>query len=189
VQEGLNSIGSKVKLDPETIKNHVMDLFSQRYKTYLNAEGFPYDAIDCVLSTGLDSIVDIRAKVSAFSELKKQPYFEPLAIAFRRVVSILNDEAEGDVDPGLLNESAEKKLFESYLAIRGPVSRHIENKEFSQALEKIVEIKPAVDGFFDEVMVMVEDVSLRTNRLHLLYQISGLFSELADFSRIILKKG
>jgi glycyl-tRNA synthetase beta chain len=137
----------------------------------------------------LNSIVDIRAKVSAFSELKKQPYFEPLAIAFRRVVSILNDEAEGDVDPGLLNESAEKKLFESYLAIRGPVSRHIENKEFSQALEKIVEIKPAVDGFFDEVMVMVEDVSLRTNRLHLLYQISGLFSELADFSRIILKKG
>ena len=189
VQEGLNLMGSKTKLDPETIKNHVMDLFSQRYKTYLNAEGFPYDAIDCVLSTGLDSIVDIRAKVSAFSELKKQPYFGPLAIAFRRVVSILNDEAEGDVDPGLLNEPAEKKLFEAYLVVRGPVSQFIANKEFSQALEKIVEIKPAVDSFFDEVMVMVEDVSLRTNRLHLLYQISGLFSELADFSRIILKKG
>jgi glycyl-tRNA synthetase beta chain len=182
-------MGSKVKLDPETIKNHVTDLFSQRYKTYLNGEGFPHDAIDCVLSTGLDSIVDIRAKVSAFSELKKQPYFEPLAITFRRVVSILNDEAEGDVDPGLLNEPAEKKLFESYLAIRGPVSQRIENKEFSQALEQIVGIKPAVDDFFDKVMVMVEDVSLRTNRLHLLYQVSGLFSELADFSRIILKKG
>ena len=189
VKEGLNSMGSKLKLEPETIKNHVMDLFSQRYKTYLNAEGFPYDAIDCVLSTGLDSIVDIRAKVSAFSELKKQPYFEPLAIAFRRVVSILNDEAEGEVAPGLLNEPAEKELFEAYLKVRDPVLRHIQNKEFSQALEKIVEIKPAVDGFFDGVMVMVEDVSLRKNRLHLLYQISGLFSGLADFSRIILKKG
>jgi glycyl-tRNA synthetase beta chain len=189
VQEGLSLMGSKLKLEPQAIKDHVMDLFSQRYKTYLNGEGFPHDAIDCVLSTGLDSIVDIRAKVSAFSELKKQPYFEPLAIAFRRVVSILNDEAEGDVDPGLLNEPAEKKLFETYLKIQGPVFRHIQNKEFSQALEKIVEIKPAVDGFFDEVMVMVDDVSLRTNRLHLLYQISGLFSGLADFSRIILKKG
>jgi len=182
-------MGSKIKLDPETIKNHVMELFSQRYKTYLDAEGFPYDAIDCVLSTGLDSIVDIRAKVSAFSELKKQPYFEPLAIAFRRVVSILNDEAEGEVDTGLLNEPAEKKLFEEYLKVRDPVFRHIQNKEFSQALEKIVEIKPAVDRFFDEVMVMVDDVSLRKNRLHLLHQISGLFSGLADFSRIILKKG
>lgn len=189
VQEGLNLMDSKTKLDSETIKNHVIDLFSQRYKTYLNGEGFPYDAIDCVLSTGLDSIVDIKAKVSAFSELKKQPYFEPLAIAFRRVVSILNDEAKGEVDPGLLNEPAEKKLFESYMKVRDPVLLHIQNKEFSQALEKIVEIKPAVDDFFDDVMVMVEDVALRTNRLHLLYQISGLFSGLADFSRIILKKG
>ncbi len=188
VEEGLRSMGSKIKLDPETIKNHVMELFSQRYKTYLNAEGFPYDAIDCVLSTGLDSIVDIKAKVSAFSALKKQPYFEPLAIAFRRVVSILNDEAEGDIDPGLLSEPAEKKLFEAYLKVRDPVFRHIQNKEFSKALEKIAEIKPAVDSFFDEVMVMVEDVSLRKNRLCLLQQISGLFSELADFSRIVLKK-
>jgi glycyl-tRNA synthetase beta chain len=188
VEEGLRSMGSKIKLDPETIKNHVMELFSQRYKTYLNAEGFPYDAIDCVLSTGLDSIVDIKAKVSAFSALKKQPYFEPLAIAFRRVVSILNDEAEGDIDPGLLSEPAEKKLFEAYLKVRDPVFRHIQNKEFSKALEKITEIKPAVDSFFDEVMVMVEDVSLRKNRLCLLQQISGLFSELADFSRIVLKK-
>jgi glycyl-tRNA synthetase beta chain len=155
----------------------------------LNAEGFPHDAIDCVLSTGLDSIVDIKAKVAAFSDLKKQPYFEPLAIAFRRVVSILKEGSEGEVDPGLLNEPAEKKLFEAYLEVRDPVLRHIQNKEFDQALEKIAEIKPAVDGFFGEVMVMVEDVSLRNNRLYLLHQISGLFSGLADFSRIILKKG
>ena len=189
VEDGLRFMGSKLKLEPEAIKKHVLDLFSQRYKSHLNSEGFPHDAIDCVLSAGLDSIVDIRAKVSAFSDLKKQPYFEPLAIAFRRVASILNEEAEGEVDPGLLNEPAEKKLFEAYLKVREPVLRHTQNKEFRQALEKIVEIKPAVDGFFDEVMVMVEDVSLRNNRLHLLHQIFSLFSGLADFSRIILKKG
>ena len=189
IGDGLRSMGSKLKLEPKAIKKHVLDLFSQRYKSHLNAEGFPHDAIDCVLSTGLDSIVDIKAKVAAFSDLKKQPYFEPLAIAFRRVVSILKEGSEGEVDPGLLNEPAEKKLFEAYLEVRDPVLRHIQNKEFDQALEKIAEIKPAVDGFFDEVRVMVEDVSLRNNRLYLLHQISGLFSGLADFSRIILKKG
>ena len=189
VGDGLRSMGSKLKLEPEAIKKHVLDLFSQRYKSHLNAEGFPHDAIDCVLSTGLDSIVDIKAKVAAFSDLKKQPYFETLAITFRRVVSILKEGSEGEVDPGLLNEPAEKKLFEAYLEVRDPVLRHIQNKEFDQALEKIAEIKPAVDGFFDEVRVMVEDVSLRNNRLYLLHQISGLFSGLADFSRIILKKG
>jgi glycyl-tRNA synthetase beta chain len=164
-------------------------LFSQRYKSHLNAEGFPHDAIDCVLSTGLDSIVDVKAKVVAFSDLKKQPYFEPLAIAFRRVVSILKEKSEGEVDPLLLNEPAEKKLFEVYLRLQEPTLRHIQKKEFDQALEKISEIKPAVDEFFDEVMVMVEDVSLRNNRLYLLNHVSSLFSGLADFSRIILKKG
>ena len=189
IEDGLRSMGSKLKLEPEAIKKHVLELFSQRYKSHLDAEGFPHDAIDCVLSTGLDSIVDIKAKVVAFSDLKKQPYFEPLAIAFRRVVSILKEGADGQVDPLLLHEPAEKKLFEVYLKLHEPVLRHIQKKEFDQALEKISEIKPAVDGFFDEVMVMVEDVSLRNNRLYLLHQISSLFSGLADFSRIILKKG
>jgi glycyl-tRNA synthetase beta chain len=189
IEDGLRSMGSKLKLEPEAIKKHVLELFSQRYKSHLDAEGFPHDAIDCVLSTGLDSIVDIKAKVVAFSDLKKQPYFEPLAIAFRRVVSILKEGADGQVDPLLLNEPAEKKLFEVYLKLHEPVLRHIQKKEFDQALEKISEIKPAVDRFFDEVMVMVEDVSLRNNRLYLLHQISSLFSGLADFSRIILKKG
>ena len=189
IEDGLRSMGSKLKLEPEAIKKYVLELFAQRYKSHLDAEGFPHDAIDCVLSTGLDSIVDIKAKVVAFSDLKKQPYFEPLAIAFRRVVSILKEGADGQVDPLLLNEPAEKKLFEVYLKLHEPVLRHIQKKEFDQALEKISEIKPAVDRFFDEVMVMVEDVSLRNNRLYLLHQISSLFSGLADFSRIILKKG
>ena len=60
--------------------------------------------------------------------------------------------------------------------------------EFSSALEKMGEIKPAVDDFFDNVMVMVEDPALRDNRLCLLRDISGLFSDLADFSKIVLKK-
>ncbi len=188
IEEGLRAMESKIKLDAGTIKNHVVELFSQRYKTYLHAAGFPYDAIDCVLSAGIDSIADVKAKVSAFSELKKQPYFEPLAIAFRRVVSILNDEAKGEVNTELLNEPAEKNLFATYLQVRAPVLQHIQDKEFSQALEKIVEIKPAVDRFFDEVMVMVEDVALCKNRLRLLRQISSLFSGFADFSLFISKK-
>jgi glycyl-tRNA synthetase beta chain len=188
VENGLNLIANKAKLNKDEIKKHVEDLFSQRYKTLLNGEGFPYDAIDCVLSTGMDSIVDVKAKVKAFSDLKKQPYFEPLAIAFRRVASILDKKVDGEIDPGLLNESAEKQLYAAFLKVRDPVLSHIKNKEFSSALEKMGEIKPSVDDFFDNVMVMVEDPTLRANRLCLLRDISGLFSDLADFSKIVLKK-
>jgi glycyl-tRNA synthetase beta chain len=136
----------------------------------------------------MDSIVDVKAKVAAFSDLKKQPHFEPLAIAFRRVASILDKKLGGEIDPGLLNEAEEKQLYAAFLKVRDPVLSHIKKKEFSSALEKMGEIKPSVDDFFDNVMVMVEDPALRANRLCLLRNISGLFSDLADFSKIVLKK-
>ena len=189
IDAGIGELKPKIKLDPEAIRQHTLDLFSQRYKSLLNDEGYPYDAIDAVLSTGIDSLLDVKHKVAAFSDLKKQPYFEPLATAFRRVVSILNEEAPGEVDKQYLTESAEKELYEQYIKIKDPVLGHIRDKEFPQALARIVEIKGAVDGFFDQVMVMVKEDALRKNRLHLLYGISLLFSELADFSKIVLKKG
>ena len=188
LEASLNLIEKKAKLDKDEIKKHVEDLFLQRYKTLLIGEDFPYDAIDCVLSTGMDSIVDVKAKVAAFSDLKKQPYFESIAIAFRRVARILDKKVNGEIDPGLLNEPAEKQLYEAFLKVRNPVLHHLEKKEFPRALEKMGEIKPSVDNFFENVMVMVDDSSLCRNRLCLLRDISVLFSDLADFSKIVLKK-
>jgi glycyl-tRNA synthetase beta chain len=188
IDTGIAQLEQKIKLKPQEIRQHTQDLFSQRYKSLLTEEGYPYDAIDAVLSTGIDSLVDVKQKVIAFSNLKNLPHFEPLAIAFRRVVSILTAEAPGEIDPGLLTDPAEKELYAQYLRVKDPVQKCIEDKDFAQALEKIVEIKGAVDGFFDQVMVMVKEDALRKNRLHLLYGISRLFADIADFSKIVLKK-
>lgn len=188
IDKGIQALAGKAKLSPDEVRSHTQDLFVQRYKSLLSNDEFPYDAIDSVLSTGIDSLVDVKQKVIALSELKKQPHFEPLAIVFRRVVSILTDEAQGDLDSSLLKEPQEKKLCEEFQRVREPVQTHVQNKEFPQALEKIVEIKPAVDEFFDHVMVMVKDDILRKNRMRLLYNVSTLFSQLADFSKIVLKK-
>ena len=188
IDAGTDLLRQKIKLAPEEIRTHVLELFSQRLKTHFGAAGYPYDAIDAVLATGIDSLVDVDGKVAAFAELKQQPYFEPLAITFRRVVSILTGEAEGAAQPELLREPQEKRLYEHYQKIREPVEHMIRQGDFAGALAKIVDIKSSVDDFFDHVMVMVEDESLRKNRLRLLHDISLLFSRLADFSRIVLKK-
>ncbi|UCD11403.1 MAG: glycine--tRNA ligase subunit beta, partial [Nitrospinaceae bacterium] len=186
---GIETLAGKLKRPPEEVRKNTLDLFTQRFKTHLSGEGFPYDAVDAVLATGIDFPGDGVKKVEALSELKKQPYFEALAIAFRRVVSILTAEARGEVDTALFKEKAEGALYEEYQRVRPQVEAHIQRKEFPQALEKIVEIKKPVDDFFDQVMVMVKDDALRKNRLHLLYCISELFSPIADFSRIVVEKG
>ena len=187
IQKGINLLKDKTKLTSDKIHMHTQILFSQRYKTILTGEEYPYDAIDAVLSANIDSLVDVRQKVVALSDLKKQPYFEPLAITFRRVVSILNDESDGDIQTSLLSEPAEKKLYDEYRRVKEPVENHLSKKQFPQALEKIVEIKETVDEFFAHIMVMTKEDELRKNRLRLLKHISLLFSNIADFSKIVLK--
>ena len=187
IQKGINLLKDKTKLTSDEIHMHTQVLFSQRYKTILIGEEYPYDAIDAVLSANIDSLVDVRQKVVALSDLKKQPYFEPLAITFRRVVSILNEESDGDIQTSLLSEPAEKKLYDEYRRVKEPVENHLSKKQFPQALEKIVEIKETVDEFFAHIMVMTKEDELRKNRLRLLKHISLLFSNIADFSKIVLK--
>ena len=187
IQKGINLLKGKTKLTSDEIHMHTQVLFSQRYKTILIGEEYPYDAIDAVLSANIDSLVDVRQKVDALSDLKKQPYFEPLATTFRRVVSILNDESDGDIQTSLLSEPAEKKLYDEYKRVKEPVENHLSKKQFPQALEQIVQIKETVDEFFAHIMVMTKEDKLRKNRLRLLKHISLLFSNIADFSKIVLK--
>ena len=187
IEKGISLLKEKTKLTSDEVRMHTLELFTQRYKTLLSDQDYPYDAVDAVLSADIDSLADVKKKVIAFSDLKQQPHFEPLAIAFRRVVSILNEESDGDVQINLLKEPAEKKLYSEYQRIKEPVENFLGKKQFSQALEKIVDIKETVDEFFEHVMVMVKEDDLRINRLRLLKHISLLFSNIADFSKIVLK--
>lgn len=188
ITSAIEAVAQKAKLSQEEVRRHTLDLFSQRLKFLLTGEDYPYDVIDAVLSTGIDTFKNVRNKVAALSDMKQQPYFETLATAFKRVVSILTDDVTTAVDPKLLKEPAEKALHAKYLEIRSPVQNFVNQHDYALALATIVEIKDSVDAFFDTVMVNVEDAALQKNRMALLYSISQLFTPLADFSRIVLKK-
>ncbi|CAI2719566.1 glycine--tRNA ligase subunit beta [Nitrospina watsonii] len=188
IDRGIAILGGKAKLAEDKIRYHCLELFSQRLKTLLTQEGFEYDVIDAVLGTRVDSFKDIREKAVALSDLKKQPYFETLAIAFRRVASIIEGQVPDAVDAALLKEEPERELYAQWEAMQPTVESCLNIRDYSSALAKIVEIKPAVDRFFDGVMVNVDDAALRQNRMALLKAVSGLFSQLADFSRIVVKK-
>ncbi len=188
IDAALSNLNDKVTLPRKDIEKYISDLFTQRFRSMLSGQEYPHDVIDAVLSVGIDAPSDIRKKVAALSDLKKQPYFETLAVAFRRVVSILNSEAEGEPNPDIFNSQQEKDLHQAYLKIREPVDKYISEKDFASALKSIVEIKEFVDAFFDNVMVMDKDDGVRINRLRLLKQISLLFSDIADFSKLVVKK-
>jgi glycyl-tRNA synthetase beta chain len=188
IEQGTQTLGDKAKLSQEEIFAHCKALFNQRFKSMLVGEGYEYDVIDAVLATKIASFKNAQGKAKALSDLKKQSYFEDLVTAFKRVARIIEGDVPGEVDPDLLNEEAEKALFRKFAGIKSTVERHTQAGEYSAALAKIAVIKGEVDDFFDHVMVNVDDAALKANRMALLKSIADLFSPLADFSKIVLKK-
>ncbi len=99
--------------------------------------------------------------------------------------NILKDFRDGQIDVNLLSQEAEIKLFASLDTMKTRVEKSIAEKDFPAALNRLAALRPAVDAFFDSVMVMDKDEQVRFNRLSLLYEISALFHKIADFSRIV----
>jgi glycyl-tRNA synthetase beta chain len=188
IQQGTQALGVKAKLSREEIFTHCKALFNQRFKSMLAGDGYEYDVIDAVLATKIASFKNAEGKAKALSELKKQDYFADLATAFKRVDRIIEGDVPSEVNQELLAEDAEKALFRKFAGIKPTVVDKTLAGDYAGALAKIVEIKDEVDDFFDHVMVNADDPALKANRMALLKSIAGLFSPLADFSKIVLKK-
>ena len=112
-------------------------------------------------------------------------------MAFKRTKNILRQAIEAGkeialaMDSALLKESAERDLAEQVPQTAKRVESLRVDRNYEAALLEIAKLRPAIDYFFDKVMVMVEDARLRANRLALLQTLLKEFSTIADFSEIV----
>lgn len=142
--------------------------------------------VDAVLAYHLDPLVETVAKINSLATFKEREVFEPLVGTVKRVVNILKEPVDGDVDPELFVNQAEKDLYHELTVCEQELQKPLEKRDYIGVLERLSGLKAPIDHFFDEVLVLDEDMSLRQNRLALLTHIAGLFQQLADFSRIVL---
>jgi len=185
IDMSISILGKKLKRKPEETKADVLDFFRGRFENQLISQGRPYDVVNAVLALGISDIVQSLRKIEAMEAFKKHPDFEPLAIAFKRVVNILKGFEGGLVDVSLFDSRAEEDLYRSFTDIREKANTCIDNGSYSEALSEMAQLRKPVDTFFDEVMVMAEDERIRFNRLSLLEEMSHLFHRIADFSKIV----
>jgi glycyl-tRNA synthetase beta chain len=136
-------------------------------------------------------VVDAVARAEAVAQVRGSVDFESISIAFKRIKNILRQAAEAgkrvasSVDAHAFREEAEKSLGRLIPEIARKVDGLKRARDYSGALGEIAPIRPAVDAFFDKVMVMVEDEEVRANRLALLETLLREFSTIADFSEIV----
>jgi glycyl-tRNA synthetase beta chain len=186
------SEAEKKFVDDETFSESVRAFFRERLEFYLkDVCGYSYDVVKAVVAADAADVVDVLARAEAVKQVLHMPEFIAIAAACKRMRNILRQAEEKGIVPAAgfvsLPESAtEEKTLAAYVEASGPqVEAFRRNKEYGNALTMLSTAREHVDAFFDKVMVMVDDVKLRANRLALLRTLLKEFSTIADFSEIV----
>lgn len=187
IEKSLSIYGIKGAKKIKEMADPIYTFIQNRITYQLVEEGFSKDVIAAVADADADNVPNVWNRVRALQDLKAAADFEPLAIAFKRVVNIIKKAdlpARKKVDEKLFEHESESALYSAYKDMKGKISNHLAKGHFDQALREIAKLRDPVDTFFDSVMVMSKEKKIRNNRLTLLWMISELFGLFADFSKI-----
>jgi glycyl-tRNA synthetase beta chain len=173
------------------VEKQVFDFLLERARYILRERrGFAYDEINAAFAAGADDLGDAVERVAAVKAIRDTRNFAPLAASFKRIRNILEksagkgDKGQGAVRQELLQEAGELQLYTVSQRIGEEAGKLKKEKKYRKALEKISDLRPAVDFFFDKVLVMVDDEHVRRNRIALLGTLLKEFSTIADFSEL-----
>ena len=184
VDRSLDLLTAKLSRPRPEVRADVLEFLRLRLVNLLTGQGYPQDVVDAVLSASCEDVADALARVKALAELKGREDFEPLAVAFKRVVNIIKGGVDTPVAPALFAVPCEGALHDATGQAAGQVAQAVAIGDYAAALRAIAGLRGAVDGFFEGVMVMADLDAVRINRLALLTGVARLFEGIADFSRI-----
>ena len=172
-----------IEFDTDAVRRDVIEFFITRTKVMMRDAGNSIDAIDAVLSAGIQEPVELINRVSALEAARsEQPeVFEDLATAYARANNLCDSKLGTEVDEGLLSE-VEQALVSAVGQAESNVASALENNNYAAALSELAALRKPIDLFFENTMVMDEDQTLRENRLRLLNSFVAVFANVADFA-------
>jgi glycyl-tRNA synthetase beta chain len=171
------------------VADEVHEFMAERLRGLLleRAPGTSPEMIDAVLAVRPRSPLDLEARLAALQTFLQLPDASVLTALNKRIVNILRKAppaAGTAVNAASLLEPAEIELYRVLSAASGPVKQALATQRYADALKALTGLGQAVDGFFDAVMVMDDDLERRANRLALLKDVAALLGGVADLSRL-----
>ena len=177
------------RVDAMEVRDQVLDYVFERLKGYYADQGVRGDVVEAVLARRPTRLSDLDRRVRAVGEFLRHDAAEALAAANKRIGNILKKvefEPPKEIDCSLFSEAAEERLFEKLVAVEKSALARFEEGDYLAGLEELAELRPAVDSFFDDVMVMSDREEQKRNRVALLARLRAVFLRVADLSRIQL---
>lgn len=167
------------------LEDKVLDFMLERFRAWYEDAGINAEVFLSVVALKPSRPLDFDRRVKAVNHFRNLPEADALAAANKRVSNILSKQAfdaGSDLNAELLTEDSEKALASAIQEQAKALQPLYQAGQYQEALESLSALRPVVDNFFDNVMVMAEDENIRNNRLALLCQLRALFLEVADIS-------
>jgi len=171
----------KVQADTGEVYEFIIDRLRNYYADT------PVTHFNAVAALAPASLYDFDRRLHAIGQFARLPEAEALAAANKRTNNLLrktDGTIRADVDTGLLHEPAEQALHSALQAAIHDTSAPLANKDYVTVLARLARLRPAVDAFFADVLVNVDDPALRTNRLALLGQLSAQLGQVAAIEHL-----
>lgn len=161
-----------------------------RLRYLFREQGFRYDEINAVVEVCWENPVEIRKRLGAIAGMRESADFQSLATGFKRIKNILlkaevDPQAAHAIDPSRFTTPEEGLLHGRVVSLDRGISEAIGAGRHGAALEMMASLRPEVDSFFDQVLVMDKDPSVRRNRLALLAFLLQTFLKVADVSEMV----
>lgn len=171
-----------LKRDKEKVREELYDLFGLRVKHILS-KSVRYDVVDAVMAVGYDHVKSTVDRSYALMRAVQTDEFKLTVESFNRVSSLASKAESVDVQPEYFEQEAERKLYDRWLLVHE--AYEAASHDSSAALAVLAQLQEQIHSFFEQVMVMVDDESVRTNRLALLANIATDIRRFADFSKLV----
>lgn len=184
IRKSLELFGDRLTMPRERVAQEVMGFLAARLQAILTERGVPGDLVEAALSVDAERVSDAGKRAEALAAFRREADFTELAVAFKRVIRILPKDFSKPVDPRRFASSAERALHGEATTLRTETEHLVKAGDYVRALQLIAAIRPIVDMFFEEVLVMAEDRDLQDNRLAILKEVADLFCGIANFSKI-----
>jgi glycyl-tRNA synthetase beta chain len=163
---------------------------AERLQFFLkDVRGFAYDVVNAVLAAGADDVRDAIARAEALTEARESSDFAAISAAFKRIKNILRQAEEKKYAVGSASDvklaPEAQALTDAAAKLAPEVALLRDERNYGEALGAIATLRPAVDAFFDKVMVLDPDEKVRGAHLGLIASVLAGFSGIADFSEIV----
>lgn len=176
-----------LKSDKEKVQDDLVEFFRSRVKYVLQEQHIRHDIIDAVLAERLSVVSHIISKANVLMDQKDTSNFKEIIEALSRVVNIAEKAKDSEINPDLFSEEQEKKLYNVYLDAKQKLDTQIQDRQFADVYTTLANLKVAINNYFDHVMVMVDDIQVKNNRLAQMKELANLISKFAKVNHIIVK--